>query len=272
MFSFFGKSSKSNTQSIEIDNRIGSELKPETGLPQAQPYPNTAMHCQTMRYTGTPPHGSFEADNTVDVPEKAFLITGLPDNKGLALINNPEQHRFDVWSLKSPARLDQALKPGKIHPDQDKWLSYQLLDAACLPNNKILLAIAYHTPRPTHALLIFDPIQAEFGYLGTIEANAQDREKYFEYKPVSAATGLALFYTDTKRESAEIYHNYQNHFLLFNSEFHNGLEILKLGIDVGNVKNWLVVNNTLFMETFDSRGHQEPRRGFWSLDLSKIIH
>jgi hypothetical protein len=271
MFSFFGKSSKSNASSVKIDHHVGSELKLETGLPQAKSHPNAAIQCQPMRYTGIPPHASFEQDNTVEIPEKAFIVTGLPDNKGVALINNPELFRFDVWSLKS-AKLDKILQTGKIHPDQDSWLSFQVLDVACLPNNKILLAIGYQNPRPGYALLVFDPLKADFTFLGAIEPNAQDREKYFEYKPVSATAGLALFYTDMKRESAEIYHNYENHFLLFNPEFSNGLEVLTLGIDVGNVKNWLVVDNTLYMEAFDSRGKQEPRRSFWSLDLAKLIH
>lgn len=167
--------------------------------------------------------------------------------------------------------LVQAIETGSIHPDQGKWLNYLVLDAACLPDNRLLLAIGYYNPRPAHALVVFDPASAAYSHLRNVEANAQNREKYFEYRPLSAASGLALFYTDMKRESAEIYHNYQNHFLLFSPDFVDGLEVLNIGIDVGNVKHWQVIDKVLFMETFDSRGHQEPRRGFWSLDLSKLI-
>ena len=80
-----------------------------------------------------------------------------------------------------------------------------------------------------------------------------------------------LYYSDTKRKSAEIYHNYFNHIVLFNANYPNGLEVLKLGIDDGNVMAWHVSGKTLYLATKDNRDPKHPKLKNWSLDISQAL-
>lgn len=72
--------------------------------------------------------------------------------------------------------------------------------------------------------------------------------------------------------SADVYHNYYNHILLFSPDHPKGRELLKLGIDVGNVDDWSIQGNTLFLRTIDSRDPAQPRMSAWSLDISNALH
>jgi hypothetical protein len=49
------------------------------------------------------------------------------------------------------------------------------------------------------------------------------------------------------------------------------LEVLKLGIDTGNAKQWLVIGNKLYLRTYDPRTANDPRNASWSLDLSRLL-
>lgn len=269
MFSFFSKSNKAPTS---ISPLVGAELMQETQFPQIPPDITIRSHCRKMRYEGKASATRFIATDRVETPELAFVVDGLAGKNPLALINNPEEGRFDIWSLDA-----STLKPTlpidipSFHPRQNKWSSFFILDVACLPNNQALIAVGYDDPTAKYALFIFDINKTSIFHIADINSNARNHEKYMEYKALNADSVLVLYYSDTKRESAEIYHNYYNHLLLFNSEHPRGLEILKLGIDIGNIEQWTVIGNKIFLETMDSRGHQEPKRSYLSLDLSKLI-
>lgn len=267
MFSFF-----SNKAPTDISPLVGTELTQETQFPQIPPDITNRSHCRKMRYEGKSSAMRFIATDRVETPELAFVVDGLSEKNPLALINNPEEGRFDIWSLDA-----STLKPilpidiPSFHPRQSKWSSFFILDVACLPNNQVLISVGYDDPTTKYALFIFDINKTSITHIADINANARNHEKYMEYKALNANSVLVLYYSDTKRESAEIYHNYYNHLLLFNSEHPEGLEILKLGIDMGNIEQWTVIGNKLYLETMDSRGHQEPKRSYLSLDLSKLI-
>ena len=69
--------------------------------------------------------------------------------------------------------------------------------------------------------------------------------------------------------SAENYVYQDDHVVLFSLRHPQGLEILKLNIDNGNVRAWAVQGKSLWLQTLDRR--KKPVDFSWSLDLSKVL-
>ena len=87
----------------------------------------------------------------------------------------------------------------------------------------------------------------------------------------SDASNRSSHLFDRVMASLEIYHNLYNHVVLFSRNQPDGLELLKLGIDTGNVDEWFVQDNVLYLRTLDRRDALNNRIGFWSLDLSNVL-
>ncbi|PTT87296.1 hypothetical protein DBR42_11970, partial [Pelomonas sp. HMWF004] len=92
--------------------------------------------------------------------------------------------------------------------------------------------------------------------------------RFFETWPVAANAALVLFHTDELRLKAEVYAKKYGHLMLFSDRFPQGLEVLKLGLDDGNVRRWAMNGKTLWLDTVDLRTNATF---VWSLDLSKLI-
>ena len=273
MFSFFGNKNN-DAAPTTVAPSVGADLRQENGFSNTvftQPA-SLAMQCQKTQVEGQPPKVSFLQNAVVDVSNMAFVAQGMPGNKAIAFINNPEELRFDLWSLDPETlSLEQMIQLGSLHPEQNKWVSYSVLDVACLSDSQLLLVVGYHNPRPKYALYRFDVELSAIKLFGNAEPNAQDLDKYFEVQQLPNGYSMVLYYSDTRRKSAEIYHNYYNHLVLYSPDNPQGVEVLKVGIDMGNVTSWFVNDKTLFMQTQDNRNPRAPKIGYWSLDLSRLM-
>jgi hypothetical protein len=132
----------------------------------------------------------------------------------------------------------------------------------------VLLSINYYVPRRRDGLFLYDIAQQRFSRLAEVSSY---RNQFFESQRLSPQAAMVLYFTDEKRKSAEIYHNYYNHFHLFTSAHPDGVEVLKLGIDTGNATQWAVSEKKLYLHTRDPRTPEQPREADWSLDLSKLL-
>ncbi|MBL4631937.1 MAG: hypothetical protein JKY14_12560 [Paraglaciecola sp.] len=223
---------------------------------------------------GTPPIALTTEDGYIETSQSAFVSKSASSaSSPIALINNQQNAGFDVWTLES---LD-SLKPVKIVPTNglsaqtDNWINYSVVDVACLPEQQLLVAVNYYDPRPKNALYLYDTSNQSFSVFSEVDTSAQDLAKYFEHKDLDSGETMIIYYTETKRKSAEIYHNYFNHIVLFSDAHPQGLEVLKLSIDDGNVVDWAVVDKTLLLHTVDNRQHKDPKTYYWSLDLSELL-
>jgi hypothetical protein len=59
--------------------------------------------------------------------------------------------------------------------------------------------------------------------------------------------------------------------MLFSPQHPQGLEVIKLGLDDGNVIDWTVIDKTLWLRTRDRRNDELPDGMVWSLDLSSVF-
>jgi hypothetical protein len=270
MFSFFGNKTSAGTTVTVVDPSVGAELKPATELPPEGTLPaEERASCMKMRYSGNYPNFTFEPDDRAEGSEKAFVVRGYGDG-ALAFINSPDG-RFNIWTL-NPDNLEagQEISVGRFHPQQDAWTRYYIADIACLPNNRLLIAVGYRDPRPKAVLLLYDITASSLKLIADAEPDTQGRQ-YYDYAPLSGNAAIAIYYTGMRRQAAEIYFNDYNHMLLFTPAHPDGLEILKMGIDDGNIRAWSVVDRVLYLKTVDER-NQQRKEGYWSLDLSRVLN
>jgi hypothetical protein len=272
VFSFFKKKDKSVP--ITIAPAVGATLKEEVEFPKVDASVATRMQCKKMRTEGKLPDVRFYGDKTYDTNRLAFVVSGLTDGRSIAVINDPDNHCFNFWQLDpesfTPVKI---IETGKLDPRQENWFINWAVSASCLPNDQLLITVHYRNPHPRDRLYLFDMASMNIKWSAQVENRTWGDDFYYsEYKILSEDAALVLYYTDQRRKRAEFYHNYLNHIMLFSSDYPDGIEVLKLSIDIGNILKWGVVGKTLYMHTIDTRPDPKPtRHGFWSLDLSNVL-
>ena len=270
MFSFFTKKNKVTPTFVHVS--MEAKLTKLSSYP-ASPYfaePNIGK-CIKVQVQGSPPILLNIIDGYIATSQSAFVWRSA--STPLALINNQEKARFDVWELESISSLKPIKKVSTnvLDSKSQNWLNYSVVDVACLPEQRLLVAISYNDPRTKIALYLYDTFNQQFSIFSEADENTQHLGKYFEQKKLNSGETIIIYYSETTRKSAEIYHHYYNNIVLFSDKHPEGIEILKLGIDDGNVKDWQVVDKKLLLHTVDGRDNKDPKTYFWSLDLSKLM-
>lgn len=272
MVSLFGK--KKKPASTTIHPSVGSALQPIDEYPADLDAPRavTGATCSKVRVDGAPPSATFTAGGAVEASHTGYIVRGLANRAPFLIVNNSTESRFELWNLDagSPPRILDLQPLPALQADQAEWLQYFVFDAACLTSSQLLLAVGYFDPRRKNALYLLHGESGGFQLISEVDSDTRDLGKFFEIRPVSPDTALALYYTRRTRQSAEIYHNYFNHLMLFSPAHPQGMEIATIGIDVGNVRRWDVADGTLYLHTVDARNKRPKERNF-SLDLSPLF-
>lgn len=268
MFSFFTKNKVAPTvvhASLDATLTKLSSYPANTYLPEGH-----NQNCIKAKVQGVAPLVLTIEDGYIETSQSAFVWNSASP---VALINNQENARFDVWELESKNSLKPVKKvsTNELSSQTKNWILYSVVDVACLPDQKLLVAVNYYDPRSKIALYLYDTANQSFSLFSEADTNAQNLDKYFEQKNLNSGESIIVYYSETKRKSAEIYHNYYNNIVLFSDKHPQGLEILKLGIDDGNVEDWQVTDKKLLLHTIDNRDHKDPKSYSWSLDLSKVL-
>lgn len=264
---------KSNTTENFIHADVAATLQESDSFPQAAAAANGGgMTCRKVRIEGSGAGATFVDDADAQTPDTGYIISGMTGRPPVAILNNAD-FRFETWNLAADDRQTVSTQQAfaNIHPQQDSWVGFYALDVACMPGNRALVAVAYYNPRVSYALYLYDIAAASFRHLVDVEPDIQDPYRFFEVRRPAADTALVLYYSDRTRKAAELYHNYYHHILLFSPRYADGIEVLRLGIDTGNVTDWTVSDGTLYLRTLDGRDAANPKRGSWSLDLSRVL-
>jgi hypothetical protein len=274
MFSLFGKK-KTEAAPTTVHPQLQAELQRIETFPATPTAPSlrTAASCTKYAVRGTPPQVTLEDGKDLPASEPAIGFV-ISDGRAPAvlLMNRPDNlpdASIELWQLASAQDLPLTRKlPMQLAPDEASWRARFLDDALCLPNGRVLVSINYYVPRRRDGLFLYDIGQQRVSRLAEVSAY---RSKYFESQLLNADSAMVLYFSDEKRKAAEIYHNYYNHFHLFTSAHPDGLEVLKLGIDIGNATQWAVIDKKLYLRTRDPRNPDDLREASWSLDLSKLL-
>ncbi len=282
MFSFFAKKRTPAPTTVHPD--LGVQLIKEAGFPDTQQSSyneDSTMRCQKVRVEGKQVLLDYDTEG-MHVGNTGYLIEGKDIQNPLIFIRNSDNAQekdiyFELWSVETHKNyiLKNRLTFEQFHPapNPKTFTAIKVIDIACLPDRQLLVAIAYRNPVSKIALYRFDIDKLSFALISDMVSHNRQSE-HFELKQLDSENALVLFYSGRTRQAAELYFNYFNHIILFAPAYPEGIEILKLGIDIGNVKEWIVVDKRLVLKTRDGRDSTRDKEaiiGYWSLDLSHLL-
>lgn len=263
----FGKTDKDPTR---VSDQVGAELVAVDTLPAQPASEETETLCHQVSLDGLPPDAELAQASRGDPANAGFVIRAAEGEAGILLLNS--DGGVEAWDLTADDKIIAGSQRGlSIAPDQSSWIAYSIAQVGCLFGAQVAVAVSHHNPRPSHSLYRMDMTNLEFERIADAEVDTRDIDRYFSVVHPGQDLALLLRYSDRQRKSAEIYHNHINHLALFSPEHPNGLELLQLGIDQGNIERFFVQGKTLYLQTVDARDSKQPKRFNWSLDLSRVL-
>ncbi len=282
MFSFFTK--KRPPAPTTVQPALEAELIKEDSLPdsrQSLSIEDLPLRCQEVGVKGK--QVFFSSDPAIhETPKSGYLVEGKDIQNPFLFVNNselgPEKNVwFELWTVETGKdyTLKNKLEFAQFEPapNPENFYGIKVMGVGCLPNRQLLVVIGYWKPGAAFALYRFDIDRLSFTFIHDLISHNLQFE-YFVQKQLDRENALALYYSDSRYQAAELYFNYYNLFLLFTPAHPEGIEILKLGIDIGNVDEWKVIDKRLFIEAVDARDssrEKESKISYWSLDLSKLL-
>lgn len=260
-----------------VATELGVKLKRETVFPAhppALPQPGYD-HCAPVRVRGVPPHASFTGDGGDEATSSGFRVAAHAGQPALALVNISDLiSRLEIWELSAeatPAFTRQRM--ALMDPAQASWGAWRALDVACLPGDRLAIGLYYANPHTQHALFVYDITTQAFHKIGpaVLDSSTGVPERSFETWPVSAGSAMVLWHSGEVRVKAEVYVREHDHLMLFSPRHPQGIEVLSLGLDDGNIVRRAMVGQTLWIETVDARALDKPAHFVWSLDLTQAL-
>ena len=276
MFGFF-KGKPAALPSL-VAPEVGASLRREKTFPGTPPQLAHAGydHCTPLRAVGQPPQARFVGPDHDGPTVAAWRVAAHGGQPPLGIVNSSgETIRTAVWEITGDADKPAFVRQRSlsIDPAQASWGGFKTLDLACLPGDRLVFGLYYLGPNTRHQVTVYDVARNSFRKLGeAVRDNSGGAPgRLFETWPLAPDTALVLWHSGDLRVQAEVYVREYDHLTLFSPRHPDGLEVLKLGLDDGNVERWTMVGHVLWLETVDARDIRKPAAFVWSLDLSKLL-
>ncbi|MDL2358218.1 MAG: hypothetical protein QFF03_23470 [Pseudomonadota bacterium] len=272
MFGLFGARKAAQAASATAPE-LGAALQKQPALP-GQPAPAVLPSyppCQVLQLRGQAPGGAWADQTVAGETQPVFRIPVGAGQPALAILADAGAH-MQVWELSAdqPARFVKQ-RPVTLDPAQASWQLYFPVAAACLPAQQVALSVSYTSPIMKEALYVYQRASQQFRRIAVIEPEMSSAPPFSSFETLAATPEamLLLYRTGVIRLGAGNFAYQQNHLVLFSTRFPQGLEVLTLGIDDGNVRSWAMQGKTLWLQTRDKR--KQPKDFTWSLDLGKVL-
>jgi len=273
MFGFFGK--KAVQPATLVAAQVGATLQRQDAVPADLPPAVVPSFppCQLAHIRGDPPAARWVPEEILGETQHVFLIPAAAGQPALAVLAGAgEKLSVQVWELSNDttARFVKQ-RPVLLGPEQASWFRAFPVAVSCLPGRQAAVAVGYNDPRPREALFIYDTASNQFRRMDLIAPDYSTGPPFVSFETLIAAPEamLVIYHTDLMRLGASNYVYQYDHVLLFSPRHPQGLEVLKLGIDDGNVGAWAMQGKTLWLKTADRR--KKPQDFTWSLDLAKVL-
>lgn len=272
MFSLFRRA-KPTEVITHVAPLVGATLQQEAAfpdLPRATPVtasdPHGRYRCERLRLSGQPPLARFVGDDGDGQTSTAYRLehAGTP----LAIVNRDSGNRsFEVWEL-DPHQPQSFVRQRSVVYDAEpgNWFARIVVEALCLPREQALLAVTYWGQGTRTVIYRYHVGSNTLNRLGPAELNTEDLATYFSGVWLGPDAAIVRFGSDQRTTSPETYLNARNHFLLYSNDHPEGLELLTLGSDHGQLTRWAATAQTLWLETADPR-KPGSARSTWSLPL-----
>jgi hypothetical protein len=260
-----------------VDTSVGASLVRHTALPATFSTPPTPAYPQIRDLGGDalPPAGKLTPNPSDSQPIRAYVAPGSAGQPGVAIVNIYDPKRqTQLWQMASHDDTHfGARRAAQFSPDQGKWVAFDAETVMTLPAGQVLIHLTYDRPIPTDGLFVYDIAADHLRLLaeGVTPDWAQGLPfKFIDSLQAAPEAVLVLFHSDKERLGPQRYVNRVDHLVLFSSAHRNGVTVLTLGLDDGNVRQWGLVGKTLWLRTSDDRS-AKPREAVWSLDLAKLF-
>ncbi len=209
-------------------------------------------------------------------PRDVFLVPGGLGLPAIALVNlrDPEP-RIEGWTLDSSAPTDGstfAQRRDLRWPTRLASGGWQVAQAVPLPRLQCLLVLRQEADPRTALVAVMTLADGRLRELGRAEPDP------FEPDPVHVAAlraspdaTIVRWHEGRVRlgrwgDVAAI-----GRVMLFTPLERDGLEVLRLSLDDGNIRGWGMAGSTLWLQAIDGRLHPLPRVCCWTLDLSRAL-
>lgn len=272
MFGLFGGKKTAETATV-IAPEIGEPLRTQNAMPQARSTvkQQSDFECKVAEFRGHPPGGEWVTEEVNGETQPVYLIPATAGQPALAILADP-QYRMQIWEMSNdkPARFVRQ-RSVALDAAQGTWAMYFAIEVACLPGQHVAVAVGYSAPAMKRALYLYAPKSNEFRRVDAIESDKSGPPPFssFETLAISPTAKLVNYRTGVVRLGAENYVYQHNHILLFSPIHPKGLEVVKLGLDDGNLREWTMQGKTLWLRTHDRR--KQPKDFIWSLDLHRVL-
>lgn len=273
MFGLFGK--KATKTATTVAAEVGATLQAQSALPKEFP-PQPVLSfpaCDLAFFRGDPPAVQWAKEEELGETRRAYRVPASAGAPAVAFVrSHGQQRQVQVWELSAgsnPAFVKQ--RQVTLEPAQKDWLAAFPQQVTCLPAGRAAVAIGYEDPLPRDALYIYNTAANTFRPLGRIEPDTSAGPPFVPFETLNASPDAVLlaFHTGEIRLGPSRYVYQHDHIVLFTPRYPDGLEIVKLGIDDGNLNGWRMHGSTLWLQTIDKR--KTPREFIWSLDLQKVL-
>jgi len=183
--------------------------------------------------------------------------------------------RVELWSLDSPAPTAASLFAQRRelrYPPGRPVVGWQVAQVAALPRLQCL-AVLRHDAEPRTALVgVIDLAGGTLRELGVAEPDPFRREPAHVAALRAGADAVLVRWHEGRvplghwGDVAAL-----ARVLLFTPLERDGLEVLQLSLDDGNVREWGLQGGTLWLHAIDGRPRPAPRVLAWSLDLARLL-
>lgn len=277
MFGLFGKKAAPSATSVAAE--VGAPLQRQQALPGALPQPAASSFpaCREASFRGNPPAAQWVAEAVSGETRRAFLIPAAGEHPPLAVLASADEKKHvQVWELsrEQPARFLEQ-RPVVLDPAQASWILAYPVAATCLPAGRVAMAIGYHDPRKQEALYVYDAAANQFSRVAVIEPERSMPPPFTSFEVLAASPGvtLVLYHTGAIRLGADNFAYQLDHIRLFSARYPQGLEIVTLDVNDGNVRAWAMQGTTLWLQSEDKRKDKLKNKPsfIWSLDISKVL-
>jgi hypothetical protein len=258
-----------------VSQEVGATLKRETAFPRSfAPVPAPAWPALRNVSVGAAPPGGRLATTRAEHPPAEAFVVDAPGQPSLAVVNTYEDdRRSQIWELDAhdPTRFAKQ-RTVQFDAEQSKWLMYTSESVLVLPASRMLIQLRYHKPRTVDGLYVYDAAANRMRSLGEVEPDwAQGLPfRYVDGLQLKPDTLLVVYHTGKERLGPQRYVNHFDHLVLFSPRHRDGLEIVTLGLDDGNVRHWGMEGGRLWLQTSDDRG-DASQPFVWSLDLARVL-